>query len=46
MTGDAPAPMQLFDLHDDPAEQTDVAARHPEIVRRLKAEFDRLIRVD
>jgi len=39
-TGDAPKPMQLFDLHSDPAEQHDLAAQHPEIVTRLKTAFD------
>jgi arylsulfatase A-like enzyme len=41
-TGDAPAPMQLFDLVNDPGEQHDVAAKHPEVVQRLKALYDRL----
>lgn len=39
-TGDTPAPMQLFDLQNDPGEQHDVAAAHPETVRRLKQAFD------
>ena len=39
-TGDAPAAMQLFDLQSDPGEQRNVAAEHPEEVRRLKAAFD------
>lgn len=43
-TGDEPAPMQLFDLQSDPGEQADVAARHPEEVRRLKAVFDAINR--
>ena len=38
--GDAPAAMQLFDLSADPGELHDVAADHPEIVKRLKAQFD------
>ncbi len=43
-TGDAPVPMQLFDLQSDPGEQADIAARHPEEVRRLKAAFDAINR--
>lgn len=43
-TGDAPAPMQLFDLQSDPGEQTDVAAGHPEEVRRLKEAFEAINR--
>jgi uncharacterized sulfatase len=39
-TGDAPKPMQLFDLTADPAEQHDVAAAHPDEVKRLKALYD------
>jgi uncharacterized sulfatase len=43
-TGDAPKPMQLFDLQSDPAEQHDVAPQHPEVVTRLKTLFDALNR--
>lgn len=43
-TGDAPGPMQLFDLLADPAEQHDVAARHPETVIRLRTLYDELTR--
>jgi len=39
-TGDPARPMALFDLASDPGEQHDVAAAHPEIVARLKAQFD------
>jgi uncharacterized sulfatase len=39
-TGDAPRPMQLFDLENDPGEQRDVAAQYPEIAARLKAAYD------
>ena len=39
-TGVSPAAMQLFDLQSDPGEQRNVAAEHPEEVRRLKAAFD------
>lgn len=39
-TGDAPKPMQLFDLESDPNEQHDVAAEHPEEVKRLQAAYE------
>lgn len=39
-TGDAPQPMQLFDLQTDPGEQRDVTAEHPDLVDRLKKRFD------
>lgn len=41
-TGDAPKAMQLFDLQADPGEQHDVAAQHPDVVRRLKFIYDAL----
>ena len=44
LTGDAPRPMQLFDLQNDPGEQHDVAAAHPDEVQRLKALFDAMKR--
>ena len=34
--------LALFDLENDPAEQHDVAAKNPEVVKRLKAMFDKL----
>jgi len=37
VSGVEAASMQLFDLANDPGEQTDVAAAHPEVVRRLLA---------
>jgi arylsulfatase A-like enzyme len=43
-TGDEPTPMQLFDLQSDPGEQADVADKHPEEVRRLKAAYDEIHR--
>lgn len=39
-TGDEPKAMQLFDLKSDPGEQHDVAAAHPDEVRRLKTAYD------
>ncbi len=39
-TGDAPKPMQLFDLQNDPTEQHDVAAEHADEVKRLQAAYD------
>lgn len=39
-TGDAAAKMQLFDLQNDPGEQHDVAAQHPEEVQRLLAAYE------
>jgi uncharacterized sulfatase len=41
-TGDAPKPMQLFDLQNDPGEQHDVAAQHVDMVERLKRAFDEM----
>lgn len=40
--GDGPGEMILFDLAADPAEQHDVAEKHPEVVKGLKAMFDEL----
>lgn len=42
LSGDPPREMMLFDLEADPGEQHDVAARHPDVVARLKAFFDKL----
>jgi arylsulfatase A-like enzyme len=42
-TGDKlpdPLPLQLFDIPNDPYEQHDLAARHPEIVAQLKREYE------
>jgi arylsulfatase A-like enzyme len=41
-TGDAPAKLQLFDLLSDPSEQRDVAAQHPDEVKRLLAAYEAL----
>lgn len=41
-TGDEPVQMELFNLKNDPFEQFDVAADHPEVVARLKTELSRM----
>lgn len=41
LTGDAVEPMVLFD--PDPTEQKNVAAKHPPVVQRLKAIFDKTV---
>jgi len=44
--GKAPAgspPFQLFNLKDDPAEETNLFAAHPEIVQKLGAQLARII---
>jgi hypothetical protein len=43
-TGDETRAMSLFDLGDDPGEQHDVAAKHPDVVARLKARYDQVIK--
>ena len=43
-TGDAPRPTMLFDLLNDPGEQRDVAAEHPEEVTRLSTFADAMKR--
>jgi uncharacterized sulfatase len=40
--GDPPKAMALFDLSTDPNEQHNVADANPEVVKRLKAQFDAL----
>ncbi|MGI8966468.1 MAG: sulfatase-like hydrolase/transferase, partial [Limisphaerales bacterium] len=40
LTGDEPKGMSLFNLEDDRAEQHNVAAQHPKIVRQLKELYD------
>jgi arylsulfatase A-like enzyme len=42
ISGAPSRPMQLFDLQNDPGEQTDVAAEHPDVVARLKARYDEM----
>lgn len=41
-TGDEPVQLELFNLKNDPFEQFDVAADHPEVVTRLRAEMKSL----
>jgi uncharacterized sulfatase len=41
-TGDEAKALSLFDLKDDPGEQHDVSASHPDVVARLKARFDQM----
>ena len=43
-TGEPARAMSLFDLENDPAEQHDVAAEHPDVVNRLKARFDQIVK--
>jgi hypothetical protein len=43
-TGDGPAAMSLFDLQADPGEQKNVAEKHPEVVAKLKARFDTVVK--
>jgi hypothetical protein len=43
-TGDETRASSLFDLENDPGEQHDVAGQHPEVVARLKARFDEMVR--
>jgi hypothetical protein len=35
--------MMLFDLEADPAEQHDLSAKHPDVVKRLKDVFDKTL---
>lgn len=43
-TGDPPTAMSLFDLQTDPAEQHNVADKHPDVVKRLKAKYDEIVK--
>jgi arylsulfatase A-like enzyme len=36
-----PGPVELYDLASDPAEKADVAAKHPDVVKRLRAVMER-----
>ena len=41
--GDKPKNMMLFDLEADPAEQRDLSKKHPDVVERLKALYDKAL---
>jgi hypothetical protein len=41
-SGDETRALSLFDLTNDPGEQHDVAAQHPEVVARLKARYEQM----
>lgn len=43
LTGDETTALSLFDLANDPGEQRNVAATHPDIVTRLKRQFDEAV---
>ena len=36
-----PGKLELYDMRTDPGQRTDVAAQHPEVVQRLKADYER-----
>lgn len=42
-TGDATKALTLFDLQNDPGEQRDVSAQHPEVVERLRKAHEEFI---
>jgi arylsulfatase A-like enzyme len=39
--GDGPKNMMLFDIEADPSEQHDLSKHHPDVVKRLKAIYDK-----
>jgi arylsulfatase A-like enzyme len=41
--GDDPKEMMLFDIEADPAEQHNVSKMHPDVVKRLKALYDKTL---
>ena len=43
LSGDEAVSMALYDVEADPGEQQNIAGDHPDVVRRLKAEFDRMV---
>ena len=42
-TGDETKAMTLFDLMNDPGEQKNVAEKNPEVIARLKVQFDKAV---
>jgi arylsulfatase A-like enzyme len=36
-----PAKLELYDIRTDPSQKVDVAAKHPEVVARLKADYEK-----
>jgi arylsulfatase B len=36
-----PSKLELFDMHADPGQKTNVAAAHPDVVAKLKGEYDK-----
>lgn len=42
-SGDETKALSLFDLANDPGEQHDVAAKHPDVVKQLKARYDQMM---
>jgi arylsulfatase A-like enzyme len=43
-TGAETRALSLFDLKEDPGEQEDVAGKHPDVVARLKAHYDQMVK--
>jgi uncharacterized sulfatase len=43
IAGDDPKNMMLFDIEADPAEKQDVSKQHPDVVKRLKALYDKTL---
>ena len=43
IAGDDPKNMMLFDIEADPAEKHDVSKQHPDVVKRLKAIYDKTL---
>ena len=41
--GDGPRNMMLFDIEADPSEQHDLSKKHPDVVKRLKAIYDKTL---